>query len=174
MYVNQYDSNKKCAVNGRNAELQFIQIAKQKNVFLKDLTGDLQEQIHSHSDVQLLINGRVIRVDVKAIKNIKRGQSSNELPIWLEFKNVNGHHGWLFGKSELIAFEMNNHFAIFPRKQLILWCEENIDLSNKTLFASEAYKKSYTRNGRKDIISFIYFEDIAELKHIKWFKDDEQ
>ena len=111
------------------------------------------EDIHMHVDYWNDDQG----VDVKG----------NNLPdeIWVELKNVNGLHGWLFGEATIIAFDMPElaGFVVVDREDLKDYCKENVNfvgLVNK----SDAYKRCYTRRGRKDIITMLVLSDLQQLK----------
>ena len=70
--------------------------------------------MHSHIDYWLAMNpdGKKWGVDVKG----------NNLPdeIWVEFKNVRGNDGWLYGGATIIAFDMPEEggFSIVDREEL--------------------------------------------------------
>lgn len=84
--------------------------------------------------------------------------------IWVEFKNVRGKHGWLYGKAQYIAFDMPelNGFVMVSRNELKDRCEDIIE----KVFVSknEAIRKLYTREGRMDVIAQIELKDINDLK----------
>ena len=77
------------------------------------------EDIHQHIDYWLAMSpeGKKHGVDVKG----------NNLPdeIWVEFKNVRGNPGWLYGGATIIAFDMPEEggFSIVDRQELALFCE---------------------------------------------------
>ena len=84
--------------------------------------------------------------------------------IWVEFKNVRGKNGWLYGKAQYIAFDMPelNGFVMVGRNELKDRCEQIIE----KVFVSknEAIRKLYTRDGRMDVIAQIQLNDINDLK----------
>lgn len=84
--------------------------------------------------------------------------------IWIEFKNVQGHLGWLFGEARWIAFDVPElaGFVRVERQELVDWCKENVDyqvLASK----GDCYRKGYQRDGRKDLITKICLADLQEL-----------
>ena len=84
--------------------------------------------------------------------------------IWCEFVNVQGNPGWLYGKAGIIAFEMPEEggFAVVKRKELLKWCEENVEdvvVKNK----KDAYLKKYTRKDRFDVITILKLHDLKSL-----------
>lgn len=90
--------------------------------------------------------------------------------IWVEFNNVNGEKGWLYGKAELIAFDMPelSGFVIVETKEL----QEVCDIIVEKVFVTkqEATRKLYQRNGRRDVISRLELTDIMKLKSYKLLK----
>jgi hypothetical protein len=115
------------------------------------------EDIHEHIDYWLAIkDGGKWGVDVKG----------NNLPdqIWVEFKNVRGNPGWLYGGATIIAFDMPEEggFSIVDRQELAFFCEKHVKdevVTNK----NDAYLKKYTRKDREDVISILKLHDIKNL-----------
>jgi hypothetical protein len=94
--------------------------------------------------------------------DVKRESTSDE--IWCEFKNVRGDDGWMYGKAKIIAYDMPelSGFVIVDRTDLMSWCEDNIPYEY-VVSKHDAYKKRYTREGRKDEITRITLVDISSL-----------
>lgn len=111
-----------------------------------------EEDIHMHVDYWHDDQG----VDVKG----------NNLPdeIWVEFKNVNGDHGWLFGEATTIAFDMPElaGFVVVDREELKDYCKQNVDFS-ELVSKQDAYKKCYSRKDRDDLITYLVLSDLQEL-----------
>jgi hypothetical protein len=168
MYVNRYDTKGECSRNGNNAESLFVQILKEKNCFEREATR--QEQF-DHIDYFAKKNGTRISFDVKARKKKSRNDSEvDDNLIWVEFKNVSGKNGWLYGKAKCIAFERENDFVLVERTALLEFCEKKVE-KKKALFSRDALYKHYTRDGRKDLLSIVKMEDIMkELEVFVWKK----
>ena len=114
--------------------------------------------MHQHIDYWLAMssNGKKWGVDVKG----------NNLPdeIWVEFNNVQGKPGWLYGGAAIIAFDIPEEggFSIVDREELAFFCEKHVSdetVSNK----KDAYLKRYTRKDRQDVISILKLHDIKNL-----------
>lgn len=90
----------------------------------------------------------------------------NNLPneIWVEFKNVRGDKGWLFGDAEWIAFDMPEvcGFVVVDRVDLKDWCRDNIDFS-ALVDKADAYRRCYSRKDREDLITKLVLGDLQEL-----------
>ena len=79
--------------------------------------------------------------------------------IWVEFHNVAGKRGWLYGEADKIAFEREKDFVIVDRIALTKFCEKAV----APIFvasAGEALYKIYRRKSRKDVISKVLMSDI--------------
>ena len=154
------------SATGRAAEVRFVMCAEAKE--LQVVKGSRKDDMHLHVDYWLSYEdkGRW-GVDVKG----------NNLPyeIWCEFKNVAGNPGWMYGGAAIIAFDMPEEggFSIVDRIELRDYCEENVEdvfVKNK----KDAYKKKYTRDGRKDVITKLNLLDLKSLKSYRvweYFKD---
>lgn len=90
--------------------------------------------------------------------------------IWVEFKNVRGKDGWLYGKAQYIAFDMPelNGFVMVGRNELKDRCEEIIE--KVFVGKNESIRKLYTRYGREDVIAQIQLNDISDLKSYRLIK----
>ena len=138
------------------AEVRFVRAARNKGLLVKKATA--KEDIHEHVDYWLAMNkdGKHWGVDVKG----------NNLPdeIWVEFKNVRGNDGWLYGGATIIAFDMPEEggFAIVDRDELAFFCEKHVR-HEKVTNKKEAYLKRYTRKDRMDEISILKLHDLKSL-----------
>lgn len=165
MYINQYDTNSECAKTGKSAEELFELFLKKTN--RKYRPANLAEQ-YKHIDF-VVYGKKEIKVDVKGPKKISRSNTTTDNDfIWVEFKNVRGDAGWLYGENDLIAFyrEIDTSFYIVKTPELAQLCEELCD--DKMVFrSSDALYHKYTRMGRKDVLSLIKFEDLLGIHYNK-------
>jgi len=141
---------------GRMAEVRFVRAAREKGLMVTKSSHT--EDIHEHIDYWLAMSSQGKRwgVDVKG----------NNLPdeIWVEFKNVRGNPGWMYGGATIIAFDIPEEggFAIVNREELAFFCEKHVAnefVTNK----KDAYLKRYTRKDREDVISILKLHDIKSL-----------
>ena len=153
------------SATGKMAEVRFIRAARNKGLLVTKSSHT--EDIHDHIDYWLAMSSQGKRwgVDVKG----------NNLPdeIWVEFKNVRGNDGWLYGGATIIAFDMPEEggFAIVDREELAFFCEKHVreeKVSNK----KDAYLKRYTRKDRKDVISILKLHDIKSLMSYRVWEYD--
>ena len=152
---------------GRVAEVRFVRAARNKGLLVTK--SSYTEDRHKHIDYWLAMNrdGKKWGVDVKG----------NNLPdeIWVEFKNVQGNPGWLYGDSTIIAFDMPEEggFSIVDRDELAFFCEKHVS-KEAVLDKSLAYLKRYTRKDREDVISILKLHDIKSLMSYRVWEYDKR
>lgn len=91
--------------------------------------------------------------------------------IWIEFKNVQGKLGWLFGEARWIAFDVPEltGFVRVERQDLADWCKHNVEYQN-IVSKGDCYRKGYTRSGRSDLITKVCLADLQELESYEVFE----
>ena len=108
--------------------------------------------------------GYVIGIDAKGLK--KRRQKDKEYDDsihWVEIVNVQGFHGWLYGKAEYIAFRTKKDILYVKTEKLRKWIDEKV--SGKYLVyrnPSECYVP-YQRYQRQDVIVKVPTEDLRSI-----------
>lgn len=140
---------------GRVAEVRFKRAAEGLGFDVRKSTN--REDIHMHVDFWLCINGKEWGVDVKG----------NNLPdeVWVEFMNVSGKDGWMYGDAHIIAFDMPEEggFSVVNRLDLVEYCEKNVEdvvVSSK----DDAHLKKYRRKDRQDMITKLNLLDLRKIK----------
>ena len=106
----------------------------------------------------------ILRPDgTKTSVDIKGGNKIDE--IWIEFQNVAGDRGWLYGEADLIAFDMpeKEGFYVVKRKDLLSLSTSIVE----NVFVSKqfAFRKLYQRNGRKDVLTKLHLDNILTIKN---------
>jgi hypothetical protein len=96
--------------------------------------ADLKEQF-SHVDYISDFG----KIDVKARKRVARKDANvQDDLVWLEFKNVQGKFGWLYGKADWIAFERDEDFVLVKRHDLALMAEKLCDVGDRVAVGKDA------------------------------------
>lgn len=165
MYINEFDKNAECAKIGKSAEDLFEMYLKKSGKQYRP--ANLAEQ-YQHIDF-VVHSKRDIRIDVKGPKKVSRSNVNFDSDfIWVEFKNVRGDAGWLYGENDLIAFyhEPDSSFYVVRTPELAQLCEKLCD-NKRVFYSNEALYHKYTRSGRKDILSMIKFKDILTIPYNK-------
>ena len=112
---------------------------------------------------------RTLGVDVKGKK----------LPdsICLEFKNTAGEDGWMCGKADWIAVELEclTGFIRFDREEGLDWCRRFIKNEYVDRYA-DAHHKLYTRSkwGKKDVVTSVTLHDLWDLSSLVYIPWDEE
>lgn len=151
---------------GNEAEESF----KKLFTFVKKATKE--EDITEHWDLEVIIDEKNVRVDVKAVKNEDRFDPyPNENFHWVEIQNVNGDDGWLYGKSDLIAFETLDYFILVGTLKLRKYLEKKLKYKQDTISTLEttSVKDPYTfyrRKDRNDIVTKIKTIDLMHIKYL--------
>ncbi len=154
---------------GRRAEELFVTAAQRQG--WRATHAPKEADIHEHWDFEIVKDGYRRKVEVKAMKREKRtDETMSGEWVWIEFRNVRGEAGWLFGKANWIAFETENSFVIVDRHDLYQLVRRVVDRQAKVESAREAKYKTYTRKGRPDQIAQVRMEDIRKIKINEWEK----
>ena len=139
-------------------EIEFSRLVK----FTREATKHENTCLH----FDLIMDGDV-KVDVKQIKKRNRTDDVEDPTIhFIEFQNVNGDKGWIYGKADYIAFEQPNYFIMVDRKKLKkYYC--NIMKGNTEVLLSNNNKQIhtwYTRKGQLDVIIMVNTSDLYSIK----------
>lgn len=164
-YRNKYDKDGSSFNLGLNAENSFVAAAKKNGMEVKQSS---REDEFNHIDFFVSKDNLKFSVEVKSRKKIKRADSKvNDDLIWIEFKNVRGSRGWLYGHADAVAFEREDHFVIVDRKLLARLCERLCDLTKMNTDVKMPLYVGYQRRDRKDVLSLIKMTDImTNIKHV--------
>ena len=155
---------------GRRAEELFVTLAQREGWSVTPASKDAN--IHEHWDFEIVKDGYRRKVEVKALKRQSRGDDAlNQDWVWIEFRNVRGEAGWLFGKSNWIAFETETSFLIVDRHDLYQLVRRVVDRTASVGSAKDAKYKTYTRAGRPDQIAQVQLSDIQKVKKLEWEKE---
>ena len=145
---------------GQRAEVCFKSLAERRGYTV--IQTSAVSNMREHIDFILARDDESdkIAIDVKARKKVSRSSNGyDDENVWIEFNNVRGDPGWLYGKADKIAFERASDFVLVDRESLKEYCEATVSplLVKST---EEAVYKSFQREGRKDIISRVPMKDI--------------
>jgi hypothetical protein len=105
-----------------------------------------------------------IGIDVKGIKkNNRKDNNVDDTIHWIEIQNVNGKKGWIYGKSEYIAFRTLSQI-IFVKTNNLIEISENVLKTNNIVDCNpkECYIP-YQRYQRKDIIYKIPTNELIKI-----------
>lgn len=97
--------------------------------------------------------------DAKAMRSLFRGGPKQDVWVVIEWRNVFGGLGSIYGDQDFFIFERARTVEIIRREDLLLFGKANVDLNKKSSFAKDAKYCAYTRSGRKDLISLVSLDD---------------
>ena len=145
---------------GQRAETCFKGLAERRGYTV--IQTSAASNMREHIDFILAMDDEPDKtaVDVKARKKVSRySDEYDDENVWIEFNNVRGNLGWLYGKADKIAFERAFDFVLVDRESLREYCEATVSpvIVKST---AEAVYKSFQREGRKDVISRVPMKDI--------------
>lgn len=143
---------------GLDAESKFEQIAEAKGYQVSVTTT--KENIYQHIDFKLqpkYFKNISYTVDVKSMKRMYNILQTDKTVV--EFKNVLGNAGWIYGKADLIAFQTPEGFLIFDREELQIFSEK---------YKNEKQLTPIQRNRRNDEFIWIEFKTLKQLDHEVW------
>lgn len=169
MYQNERDSNGSSQIGERGENL-FIASASKRGWAITP--ANRHEQIVEHWDYKIENgSGKDLKVEVKAMKRRTRwGGNVQDKDIWIEFKNVGGDDGWLYGCADCLAFQCMEGFIMVNRKRLAKLCENLIGMTKDEITHEIAstrieHYKLYSRRDRKDVLTIIKKEDLLKINH---------
>lgn len=143
-------------------KLAFIKKGKAKESEFAKLFSDAifstkEEDMKDHVDVKVTIG-----IDVKSLKRIRRNdESTNENIHWVELKGITGFKGWLYGKADFFAFELDDYWIVVAKEDLQKLisekCKEKIRVERPELY------KLYQRKDRKDLVTLVKSLDLIYI-----------
>jgi hypothetical protein len=140
---------------GSEAEKIFIKTAT-KNNFKIIRKATPSEDMNQHWDFLLQDKDKIqFTVDVKAHKHKYRNGPLLEECFWIEWKNVRGDKGWIYGIADYIAFIYFGSIYLYNRCELRDAATELVNFNKKVDKSSLALNCIYTRKNRKDQVSMI-------------------
>jgi hypothetical protein len=143
--------------------------------FAKNLTNpkwanDYQD-MHEHWDVEGILDGKLLKFDVKGMKKVNRWDNKKQDDIaWVEGTNVRGKPGWVKGLADYIVFERTDHWLLVNRQELLNHVQDK--LKEKGYETGKGVYQIYQREGRLDKITMVPFQDMEQLTDIKKINKD--
>ena len=105
-----------------------------------------KQNMYDHIDLILTKGDKKFTVDVKARRTgTDKSKGFDDLWTVVEFKNTMGDSGWLYSKSDYIAFERKEDFVFADTKQLRDMCESIVDVTKRVAsFKNANYGRTYS------------------------------
>ena len=166
---NRYDKKDSLEL-GQKAESLFAKSALKHGWMIEPASEDSNK--NEHFDYIMSKDGRSLNVEVKSLKRMGRKDSEvQDEHVWIELHGVRkDDQGWLYGKADLIAFELKNSFRIVRRTDLLDLVEKLVDFTAKVEKSRQALYKLYSRSGRSDSLTMIKADDLLKITSLEWTK----
>jgi len=120
------------------------------------------EDMFEHWDWLCEKDSKLLKIEVKGKKHLWRNGPELLDSICVEWRNVRGNNGWIYGKSDLIAFHVDRLFLIFNREELLKSCEKLVNFNKEVKSFKDSYNCIYTRPNRDDRMSLIKLSDVCK------------
>ena len=171
-FVGRHD-HKDYIKRGTAVENLFVDEAIRRGYRTK--VASAQQNMYDHIDLILTKEGETFTVDIKARRTgTDKSKGFDDLWTVVEFKNTMGDSGWLYSKSDYIAFERKEDFVFADTNQLRDMCEKIVDVTKRVASFKNANYKVWGRSyqGKKDLISRIEMSKVVALdKTFIWLKN---
>ena len=166
---NRYDKKDSLEL-GQKAESLFAKSALKHGWMIEPASEDSNK--NEHFDYIMRKDGRSLNIEVKSLKRMGRKDSEvQDEHVWIELHGVRkDDQGWLYGKADLIAFELKNSFRIVRRTDLLDLVEKLVDFNTKVEKSRQALYKLYSRSGRSDSLTMIKANDLLKITSLEWTK----
>jgi hypothetical protein len=148
---------------GSEAEKKFLSLMAELDIGISPSSH--LDNMRKHYD---FITENNVKIEVKARKRISRQDAVyNDDLIYIEFTNIQGRNGWLYGEADYIAFERKAGFLFIDRKELVTLAETLIkdDFSEKP----EVYKRYRRKKQPKESVGLLNYTDLLTLNYM-YFK----
>lgn len=101
-----------------------------------------------------------VKFDVKKIRSVDEWGEANY--VWIELMNIKGNEGWVYGKSDYIAFETLKFWVIVETDKLRSFIEEVVTDPELLIEEKKPYRL-YRRRGRLDKLVMVPIIDMCYL-----------
>ena len=128
---------------------------------VQPIKSEGMEDMGSHWDWKL----QGFKYDVKSKKSMDRKH------LWIEFRNVRGRKGWLFGEADVLAFDRDKYWMLVNRQKLVDVLAPDMDF--ETMFEDVSEKvpwRMYRRLNRVDGVVLVPIIKLLETEPTMWWK----
>jgi hypothetical protein len=148
---------------GANAEIRFKGMCNDRMLYVSKSTSYEDRIKHFDYHVRLL-NGDNKRVEVKSMKSRRRGDKPDPTVIFVELNNIVGCHGWVYGASDIVAFEQPDGFLMVDTVELRTFTEYMRGICARVEY-SGVHHTLYGRWDRKDLVLVLCRADVMQFKN---------
>lgn len=128
-----------------------------------------QEEIEEHWDVIMDDYPEWGRVEIKGRKKLNRNDGKfNDDITWLETLNVKGNPGWMCGKADTFAFELERFWNLISAFELRRYLRRV--LKDPGIYPYKWMYKQYRRPGNKDAVVMVPTKELLEISAQRIYK----
>jgi hypothetical protein len=98
--------------------------------------------------------------DAKAMRSLVRGGPLQDTWVVVEWKNVLGNPGSIYGAQDFFVFERMSSILLVRRDYLLTFAQQRVDFKKVVHRSDYALYGVYSRKGRNDLISQINLDDL--------------
>jgi hypothetical protein len=143
--------------------MKYLEVMRDRGIPIR-FVSDKQAQLVEHYDFLVRYT---IKVELKGMKAIHRGEPKQFARQWVEWQNVVGNIGWVRGQAVWVVFEEPDGYLCVRRTAL----EELVSKVDWCVFTTDKdYSldlKAFSRSGRADRICLVQRADLTALRGTK-------
>ena len=155
------------SLKGLSAEKKFENTCISRGLEYRPATEFENKKLHF--DFVVKHRDSYFRVDVKSMKSKRMGGQPDPNIIFVEFRNVSGGPGWIYGSADYIAFDMISHFMMVRRDDL-LKLSEKMAKNTPKVNQSGVLHTRYSRIDRDDEIFVLSVKDVYRNMKVEILK----
>jgi hypothetical protein len=153
---------------GQAVEAEFVATAIEKGYTVEE--SSIKVDRKDHIDFYITKNGVTKSVDIKSIRGVGSGRDKNEY-TWIELQNVNGRHGWIYGKQDLVVFERVDEWLFVDRKSMAVWIDLVVDKGRVVDRYGDPVYSVYSKDTDKSMTTLIRYSDMpSQVMRFSWKK----
>ena len=150
---------KECWDRGLGFEERAMDVFRENGYSVKKATPE--EDKRQHIDFWATgKDGAQYSFDAKAMRSLVRGGPLQDSWVVVEWKNVIGNKGSIYGVQDFFVFERTNSLLLVRRSGLLKFAQERVNFNKQVHRSDYALYAVYTRKGRQDLISQINLDDL--------------
>lgn len=139
---------------GTDAEMLFEKIITSHGNKYRNATKKEEKFNHFDYVVSNFFGINSCKIEVKSTKSSKRGRRPDTSILFIELKSIGGYPGWIYGNSDIVAFQIKNKFVLFKRLDLVAYVESeipNMKMSKNGGIKGTLYERKY----RNDLVAIF-------------------
>jgi hypothetical protein len=151
--IQNFFNSQQCTRRGDDAERLFLAAMERRG--WRPLAISYADNYQKHVDFRLFKDGQMLRVDVKAMRALRRNGALQNALMFVEMHKS----GWMLGgQADVIAQQVSaTSFALLDRAKLAAFALEEVDTAAPLVpWPEQSYRRLYRRAGKShELISLV-------------------